>query len=104
MRRPMRAFDDAEPAADARAPDSTGRDARGGAASASLTPREREVLNLVLRGLSNQEIAEKLYISAHTVKNHITKIYEKLDVCDRTQALAKIYGTRFEAGPGFAGF
>ncbi|MCP3774889.1 LuxR C-terminal-related transcriptional regulator [Paenibacillus sp. MZ04-78.2] len=58
-----------------------------------LTPREREVFNLILRGLSNLEIAEKLFISTHTVKNHITKIYEKLGVSDRTQALAKVYLT-----------
>jgi ATP/maltotriose-dependent transcriptional regulator MalT len=62
---------------------------------APLTPREREILNLIIRGLSNLEIAEKLFISTHTVKNHITKIYEKLGVSDRTQALAKVYSTGF---------
>jgi DNA-binding CsgD family transcriptional regulator len=56
-----------------------------------LTSRENEVLELILLGLSNMEIALKLFISAHTVKNHITKIYEKLNVSDRTQALAKMY-------------
>lgn len=63
----------------------------------ALTPREREVLSLVLRGMSNQEIAAKLYISAHTVKNHVTKILDKLGVSDRTQALAKIYGNGLNA-------
>lgn len=57
----------------------------------SLTRREKEVLALLMKGLSNLQIAQKLYISAHTVKNHITKIYEKLGVADRTQALAKMY-------------
>lgn len=57
----------------------------------SLTRREQEVLSLVMQGLSNLQIAEKLFISAHTVKNHITKIYEKLGVADRTQAMAKMY-------------
>ncbi|QOY38474.2 response regulator transcription factor [Anaerobacillus isosaccharinicus] len=56
-----------------------------------LTPREIDVLNLVLKGLNNREIAESLYISDHTVKNHVTKILQKLDVSDRSQAIAKIY-------------
>ncbi|RAV12655.1 LuxR C-terminal-related transcriptional regulator [Paenibacillus contaminans] len=59
----------------------------------ALTPREKEVLALVMKGMSNLQIAQKLFISAHTVKNHITKIYEKLGVTDRTQAMAKIYAT-----------
>jgi len=57
----------------------------------ALTPRESEVLNLVIHGMSNTEIAAKLFISSHTVKNHITKIFEKLGVNDRTQAMAKVY-------------
>jgi len=69
-------------------------------AQQALTPREREVLSLVLRGMSNLEIAAKLYISAHTVKNHVTKILDKLGVSDRTQALAKIYGNRLNTAPG----
>jgi DNA-binding CsgD family transcriptional regulator len=56
-----------------------------------LTPRETEILNQVLQGLNNLEIAKKLFISTHTVKNHITKIYEKLGVIDRAQAIAKMY-------------
>ena len=42
--------------------------------------REQEVLTLLAEGKNNQDIAEILYISAHTVKNHITKIFHKLDV------------------------
>jgi len=51
-----------------------------------LTEREREVLCQVAEGLSNKEIAEKLYISEKTVKNHLTSIFQKLGVADRTQA------------------
>lgn len=51
-----------------------------------LTAREKEVLQCVVKGLSNKEIGEQLYISEKTVKNHITNILRKLDVSDRTQA------------------
>lgn len=57
----------------------------------ALTPRERDVFDLIILGLSNQDIAAKLHISVHTVKNHSTKIYEKLGVSDRTQVMAKMY-------------
>jgi two-component system NarL family response regulator len=51
-----------------------------------LTAREVEVLTLIGQGKSNQEIAEQLVISEKTVKNHITNIFSKLHVNDRTQA------------------
>jgi len=51
-----------------------------------LTDREMEVLRLVTNGDSNRTIASKLYISEKTVKNHLTNIFQKLDVTDRTQA------------------
>ena len=54
-----------------------------------LTARELEVLGLVADGLSNQEIAQRLFISVGTVKRHINHIYGKLDVTSRTQAIAK---------------
>ena len=52
---------------------------------AGLTPREKEVLALIAVGMTNAEIAEELFISPHTVKNHVTNIYKKIQVEDRTQ-------------------
>lgn len=54
-----------------------------------LSKREIEVLELMATGLSNQEIGEKLFISLNTVKTHSTKLFEKLDVKRRTQAVEK---------------
>ena len=54
-----------------------------------LSDREVEVLALVARGLDNADIAEALYISARTVKNHLASIYSKLDVDDKTKALVR---------------
>ncbi|WP_353932023.1 response regulator transcription factor [Okeanomitos corallinicola TIOX110] len=51
-----------------------------------LTPREKEVLQLIATGASNREIAQTLYISEGTVKNHVTNILNRLDLRDRTQA------------------
>jgi DNA-binding NarL/FixJ family response regulator len=54
-----------------------------------LSDRELEVLNLIVDGLSNQQIAQKLFITQDTVKTHIKRILEKLAVSDRTQAAVK---------------
>ncbi len=51
-----------------------------------LTPRERDVLRCVSKGMSNAEIGETLYIGIKTVKTHVSSIFSKLDVLDRTQA------------------
>ncbi|ADV79390.1 response regulator receiver [Thermoanaerobacter brockii subsp. finnii Ako-1] len=51
-----------------------------------LTPREIEILKLISKGYSNKEIAQKLFLSEKTVKNHVYNIFKKLDVKDRTQA------------------
>lgn len=51
-----------------------------------LTPREKEVLQFIAAGASNREIAEALYISEGTVKNHVTRILSQLGLRDRTQA------------------
>ncbi|PKM90754.1 MAG: DNA-binding response regulator [Firmicutes bacterium HGW-Firmicutes-12] len=53
----------------------------------TLTAREMDVLNLIAKGCSNKEIAKNLTISEKTVKNHITNIFRKLEVDDRTQAV-----------------
>ncbi|MFP3919325.1 EAL domain-containing protein [Lysinibacillus telephonicus] len=59
----------------------------------ALSTRESEVFSLIVDGLSNKEISEKLFISEHTVKNHITNILSKLCVSDRVQAIALVYET-----------
>jgi DNA-binding NarL/FixJ family response regulator len=51
---------------------------------ASLTPREREVIGLICEGLRNKEITDRLHISLATVSHHLTSIYRKLEVSDRT--------------------
>ena len=54
-----------------------------------LTEREREVLTLIAHGLSNPQIAAQLHISSKTVGNHISNIFNKLQVADRAQAIVK---------------
>jgi DNA-binding NarL/FixJ family response regulator len=51
-----------------------------------LTPREQEILLLIAQGSSNREIAQQLYISDRTVRNHVTNILSRLGLRDRTQA------------------
>lgn len=57
----------------------------------NLTHREKEIVSLVVKGLSNQDIAEKLYISLYTVKVHLKNIYKKLKVNSRTSLITKVY-------------
>lgn len=64
----------------------------------SLTSREKEILYLILEGLTNQEVGQYLNISVHTVKNHVTNIFKKLNVSDRIQAMTKIYRIKYEDG------
>ena len=52
-----------------------------------ITRREEEVLQLIANGCSTPEVAEQLFISQKTVKNHLASIYQKLDARDRTQAV-----------------
>ena len=58
-------------------------------AFATLSDRERDVLAKITEGCSNKDISEQLFISEKTVKNHITKLFEKLGVSNRSQAIVK---------------
>jgi DNA-binding NarL/FixJ family response regulator len=62
-----------------------------------LTDREREILHLIAQGHSNAEIADQLLLSLKTVRNHVSNIYSKLQVADRTQAVIRAR----EAGLGY---
>src|SRR6266481_1045152 len=57
--------------------------------SVDLSPRERSVLDGLAGGLAYKQIADELGVSIHTVRNYIRRIYEKLHVCTRTEAVAK---------------
>ena len=63
----------------------------------NLTPREMEVLQLVAQGLSNKELGKELTISEKTVKTHLSSIYSKLNLSDRTQAA--IYALKHDLVP-----
>ena len=78
-------------------------DAAASAASATpfpdLTAREREILDLVARGWSNQQIAAQLGLSIKTIRNHVSSVFTKIQVVDRAQAIVKAR----EAGIGSRG-
>ena len=59
-----------------------------------LTEREIEISRLVSEGLNNKEISEKLYLGEGTVKNHITKVLQKLELRDRTQLAIFVLKTK----------
>jgi len=67
---------------------SSGRKKKHDEGEAGLSPREREVLQLVAKGATNREIADSLYISENTVKTHLQNIMEKLHLANRSQAAA----------------
>jgi DNA-binding NarL/FixJ family response regulator len=60
-----------------------------GAGARSLSPREREILKLIARGLSNADVARALTISSATVRTHLEHIYQKLEVSNRTEAVTE---------------
>lgn len=74
----------------ARLPDLLGKPGKKDLAALGIEPREEEIVGLVAQGLSNREIAEKVFLSEGTVRNYISVILEKLDLRDRTQ-LAVFY-------------
>lgn len=61
------------------------------ASNNQFTNREIEILSLLASGLSDREIADKLFLSVNTIKWYNRKIYAKLEVCSRTQAVALAY-------------
>jgi DNA-binding NarL/FixJ family response regulator len=77
--------------------------ARGGGNSAlpfpELTEREREILDLVARGLTNGAIARRLVVSDKTVRNHVSNVFGKLHVADRAEAVARARDAGMGAGP-----
>ena len=66
---------------------------------ASLTPTETRVVSLAIEGLTNPQIAERMFIARGTVKVHLSHIYEKLDVASRTQLATKAVAEGFAAAP-----
>jgi DNA-binding CsgD family transcriptional regulator len=62
---------------------------KGDFAQFGISKRESDVLILLGKGLSNQEIAEKLFVSTNTIKTHTSRLFEKLEVKNRTQAILK---------------
>jgi DNA-binding NarL/FixJ family response regulator len=78
------------------------RPASGGIPPAldELTPREREVLRLIARGLGNRDIAQELIMSVATVKTHVNRIFRKLDIAERAQAVVLAYESGFVTAGG----
>ena len=76
-----------------------GRPAAGPQPFAGLTDREREILDLVARGLTNPAIARRLVLSEKTVRNHVSNVFTKLQVTGRAEAVAKARDAGLGEGP-----
>ena len=92
-RRLIDAFVNRPPAVEPGAEDRSTAGPRGEDGLADLTPREREVLTLVGRGMTNQEIAAHLVLSPLTAKTHVSRLFVKLGVRDRAQLVVLAYET-----------
>jgi DNA-binding NarL/FixJ family response regulator len=66
-------------------------DAAKSGSPSNLTPREKEILLLITQGMTNELIADKLFISVQTVRNHLKNIYDKLQVHSRAQVVVKAF-------------
>ncbi|MCL2454765.1 MAG: response regulator transcription factor [Micrococcales bacterium] len=77
--------------------------ARDAADRCDLSQREAEIMDLIAQGLSNAQLARRLYLSEKTVKNHINRIFAKLGVSNRAQAMAAWLGTDGSGGPAPVG-
>ena len=69
-----------------------------------LTDREREILDLVARGLTNTEIAQRLFLSPKTVRNHVSNVFTKLQVAGRAEAVAQARDAGLGAPPARPNF
>lgn len=62
-----------------------------------MTNRERQLVDFIVRGASNQEISEKMFISINTVKIHVSNIFRKAGVRSRTELMDKLYNLERES-------
>jgi DNA-binding NarL/FixJ family response regulator len=60
-----------------------------------LSPRERDVVRAIARGLSTPDIAEELFLSAHTVRDYIKSVFEKVGVSSRGELVAKLFAEHY---------
>lgn len=69
----------------------------------ALTRREREIVDLVVLGMQNRAIAERLFIAQTTVRHHLTSVFDKLGVTNRFELIRKVFSTSSELQPVAAG-